>query len=76
MTSSGDFVNLPKGQWTILTSSLPTDMRPRQTVYTRVQNNVNMIVMAITTDGRVQIYNYATAITAATNGAFAETYIV
>ncbi len=76
MISASDFVNLPKGQWTILTSSLPTDMRPRQTVYTRVQNNANMIVMAITTDGRVQFYNYAAAITAAANGAFTETYIV
>lgn len=74
MSAPNDFVKLPAGQYSNI-GTLPQWARPITEQMLRVQNNRNMIMCNIRPDGTVRFYNYDTAITTDTNGAFSGCWI-
>lgn len=74
--SSGDIVSLAANTWTTI-GTAPEGYRPRAVHIFRVANNTRTapIIMRIRANGVVDMFNYGTAITSATNGAFFGSYL-
>lgn len=69
--SSNDFTSLSAGSY-ITIATIPEGFRPKNySVTTRVQNNFSRnIAISFLTTGEIRAYNYSSAITTNTNGAF------
>ena len=75
VVSSGDATSIPASTWTLYVT-MAAKYAPSEKLFVNLGNNANGSQFArFDTDGKVQLYS-TTAITRATNFAFATTYIV